>query len=203
LEQWKLPKPFSSIRPRPESSSGPDLRASAALKWASAGAAFLVADASGRVVCANAAARRLLFYPAAPRRRDDDSRMFARRISRLVARSPHGAPQAVWSTQITSGRRRYRCRAIPVALEGHRYTVLLIERTASRLSVLSHSFDEYHFTPREKQTVELLAKGLTNKQIAARMGVSVNTVKAFIRSAMLKVGVRTRTAIIGRLTQVD
>ncbi len=129
--------------------------------------------------------------------------MLARSIGKLVAGSPHVSSRAEWSTQLTSGRRRYRCRAIPVALQGQRHTVLLIERTSSKLSALSHSVDEYHLTPREQETATLLAKGLTNKKIAARMGVSVNTVKAFIRFVMLKVGVSTRTGIIGRLAQMD
>lgn len=202
MEQWKLRKPVASIRPRPVAPSASDRRAPAALKWVPEVVDFLVADASGRVVCANAHARRILSFPAAQRRRDEDRRALARRIGELVARSSRTAARAVWSTQFTSGRRQYRCRAIPVALQGHRYTVILIERTP-RLPALSRSFDQYHFTPREKQTAELLAKGLTNKQIAARMGVSVNTVKAFIRFAMIKVGVSTRTGIIGRLTQVD
>jgi len=47
--------------------------------------------------------------------------------------------------------------------------------------------------------VTLLANGLTNKEISARMGVSVNTVKAFMRSVMLKVGVTTRAGVVGRL----
>jgi DNA-binding NarL/FixJ family response regulator len=54
-------------------------------------------------------------------------------------------------------------------------------------------------TPREQETVTLLARGLTNKEIGARMGVSVNTVKAFIRSVMLKLGVTTRAGIVGCL----
>ena len=202
MEEWKLPKPFASIAPRSGSASSEDGRSPAALKWAPAGAAFLVADASGRVVCANADVRRIFSYPAG-RRADEDGRTFARRISQLVADCPQTSSRAVWSTQITLGRRQYRCRAIPVTLQRHRYTVVLIERTSPRLLTLSHSFDEYHFTPREKQTAELLAKGLTNKQIAARMGVSVNTVKAFIRFAMRKLDVSTRTGMIGRLTHVD
>ena len=90
-----------------------------------------------------------------------------------------------------------------MALQGRRHTVLLIERTASKLRALSQLFEEYHFTRREQETAALLARGLTNKEIAARMGVSVNTVKAFIRCVMLKVGVSTRTGIVGRLTQMD
>jgi DNA-binding NarL/FixJ family response regulator len=180
-----------------------DPRASARLKWAPAGVGFLLVDFSGRVVCANADARQILSYPAAQRRPEADHRMLAKRIGKLLAGSLHVSSRAEWSTQLTSGRRRYRCRAIPVALQGQRHTVLLIERTASKLQALSHSFDEYHLTPREQETAALLATGLTNKEIAARMGVSVNTVKAFIRFVMLKVGVSTRTGIIGCLTRMD
>jgi non-specific serine/threonine protein kinase len=63
--------------------------------------------------------------------------------------------------------------------------------------------DEYHFTRREQETAALLAKDLTDKEIAARMGVNVNTVKAFIGFVMIKVGASTRTGIVSRLTQMD
>jgi DNA-binding NarL/FixJ family response regulator len=58
---------------------------------------------------------------------------------------------------------------------------------------------EHRLTPRERETVTLLTSGFTNKEISERMGVSVNTVKAFIRSVMLKLGVTTRAGIVGRL----
>lgn len=35
-------------------------------------------------------------------------------------------------------------------------------------------------TPRQRQVAELLASGLTREQVAARLGVSVNTVRAHI-----------------------
>jgi DNA-binding NarL/FixJ family response regulator len=75
----------------------------------------------------------------------------------------------------------------------------LIERSASARRTHVGPPAEHHLTPREQETVRLLANGFTNKEIAARMGVSVNTVKAFLRSVMLKLGVTTRAGIIGRL----
>jgi DNA-binding CsgD family transcriptional regulator len=203
LGHWKLPKALSSRTPRSASRYGSGPRASARLKWAPAGAGFLLVDSSGRVVCANADGRQILSYRVAVRPPQEDDRMLARSIGKLVGRSPHVSSQAEWTTQLTSGRRKYRCRAIPVALQGQRHVVLLIERTISKLLALSHSFDEYHLTRREQETAALLAKGFTNKEIAARMGLSVNTVKAFIRFVMLKVGVSTRTGIIARLAQMD
>ncbi len=75
----------------------------------------------------------------------------------------------------------------------------LTERHASERRAQVGSCAEHRLTPREQETVTLLANGLTNKEISARMGVSVNTVKAFIRSVMLKVGVTTRAGVVGRL----
>jgi DNA-binding CsgD family transcriptional regulator len=177
-----------------------DPRASSRRKWAPASVGFLLVDPSGRVISANADGRRILSYPATPRRR---ARTLAKSIGQLLAGSPNDSSRAEWWTELTSGRRCYRCRALFMTLQGERHTVFLIERTASRLPHVSRLFDEYHFTRREQETAALLAHGLTNKEIAARLGVSVNTVKVFVRFVMRKVGVSTRTGIVGRFTQLD
>jgi DNA-binding CsgD family transcriptional regulator len=44
-----------------------------------------------------------------------------------------------------------------------------------------------------------LLQGLTSKEIAARMSISPNTVKAFLRLVMVKMGVSTRSGIVGRV----
>jgi Bacterial regulatory proteins, luxR family len=150
-----------------------DPRASSRRKWAPASVGFLLVDPSGRVISANADGRRILSYPATPRRR---ARTLAKSIGQLLAGSPNDSSRAEWWTELTSGRRCYRCRALFMTLQGERHTVFLIERTASRLPHVSRLFDEYHFTRREQETAALLAHGLTNKEIAARLGVSVNTV---------------------------
>jgi len=49
------------------------------------------------------------------------------------------------------------------------------------------------FTPREEDVLSLLAEGLANKQIAARLGVSEKTVKAHLSGAFRRIGVSDRT----------
>jgi DNA-binding NarL/FixJ family response regulator len=53
-------------------------------------------------------------------------------------------------------------------------------------------------TPREVQVLELLAEGLPNKGIAARLGISDQTVKFHIASLSGKLGAANRTDAVRR-----
>ncbi len=54
--------------------------------------------------------------------------------------------------------------------------------------------ERFNLTPRERDALEYLLQGLSNKEIANRMNVSPNTVKAFLRLIMLKMEVSSRAA---------
>ncbi|RIQ23130.1 response regulator transcription factor, partial [Jiangella rhizosphaerae] len=56
-------------------------------------------------------------------------------------------------------------------------------------------------SPREREVAELAAKGRSNKEIAAELYLSVNTVARHITTAMRKLGVRSRAAIAHQLDQ--
>ena len=77
---------------------------------------------------------------------------------------------------------------------------VLIERESQPLDLLQISA-KFGFTHREAVAVQFLMQGLTSKEIATRMSISPNTVKAFLRLAMLKAGVTTRSGIIGKFLQ--
>jgi DNA-binding NarL/FixJ family response regulator len=51
-------------------------------------------------------------------------------------------------------------------------------------------------TWRERETVELVAQGLANKAIAARLGVSVRTVEGHLNHVFTKLGVESRTELV-------
>jgi DNA-binding CsgD family transcriptional regulator len=53
-------------------------------------------------------------------------------------------------------------------------------------------------TPREVQVMELLAEGLSNKTIAARLGISDQTVKFHVASISGKLGAANRTDAVRR-----
>lgn len=50
-------------------------------------------------------------------------------------------------------------------------------------------------TPREREVVELIASGLANKEIAARLGIATHTVKSHVRNVMDKLQLHTRLEI--------
>jgi DNA-binding CsgD family transcriptional regulator len=52
--------------------------------------------------------------------------------------------------------------------------------------------DEGSLTGREREVLDLIARGLTNLEIADRTSLSINSVKSFIRSAYRKIGVEKR-----------
>lgn len=50
-------------------------------------------------------------------------------------------------------------------------------------------------TPREREVVSLIAEGLSNKEIAARLHIATHTVKSHVRNVMEKLTLRTRLQI--------
>lgn len=57
------------------------------------------------------------------------------------------------------------------------------------------------FTPREMELLDLLRRGLQNKLMAYRLGISESTVKAHLRSIMMKLKAKNRTQAVCMLIQ--
>lgn len=50
-----------------------------------------------------------------------------------------------------------------------------------------------HLSKRETEVLDLLAEGLRNKEIADRLGLSVETVRDYLKHIYAKLGVSSRT----------
>ena len=101
------------------------------------------------------------------------------------------------------GSRAYMCRIhdaqSQVAGIPGRVTVLHLARDLSMADALSQISTEYRLTVREQQALEGVLLGLTSKEVAERMSISPNTVKAFLRLVMGKMGVTSRTELVAKL----
>jgi DNA-binding CsgD family transcriptional regulator len=64
---------------------------------------------------------------------------------------------------------------------------------------LSQVCQQFNLTQREREVLEHLLQGIRNKEIAERMNISSNTVRAFLRLIMIKTGVSSRSAIVGKI----
>jgi len=78
---------------------------------------------------------------------------------------------------------------------------LYLKREVSVIDVVQRVAAEYRLTKREEETLIGVAMGLTSKELAKRMVISQNTVNAFLRLVMIKLGVTTRVALIATVLQ--
>ena len=56
--------------------------------------------------------------------------------------------------------------------------------------------DDSGLTPREREIVGLIVSGMSNREIGEELGLSINSVKTYIRSAYRKMGVERRTQAV-------
>jgi DNA-binding NarL/FixJ family response regulator len=75
--------------------------------------------------------------------------------------------------------------------------VILVARTEDAEELVGNEVVERPaLTNREREILALLAEGLGNKQIAARLGISTNTVKTHLEVLFEKLGVSSRAEAV-------
>ncbi len=163
---------------------------------------FLLLDSSLRPIAFNAEAIRVLGYPnLLANARPADVFLTERIRECLLNREP--SRQSPLVNEFRSGRRRYVCRTVSVDSDAkgrsHASIAVLLERAPVGLLPLSPVSEQFKLTRRERDALEHLLQGLSNKEIANRMSVSPNTVKAFLRLIMLKMEVTSRAAIVAKI----
>ena len=169
---------------------------------------LVVIDSSLNLIASNAEAIRILAFPErAEQIRQPDLWLINKIRAQLVHR--HARSRTIFVEEFASARRTYSCSACVLAIRANGSSpkppalVLTLERKSNGASNLAMLSERFGLTPREQETVKLLLRGLTSKEIAGQMGISPNTVKAFVRLVMIKMGVSTRSGIAGKIVAPD
>ena len=165
---------------------------------------LLILDRSFKPIYANNEAVQILSYPSAARKVQSLERTVRSKIKMILPSDEQfGQPDSL--TEFISGKRHYMCRALAVSPRlgesSGEDVALVLERAPATSFALNRICEKYRLTMREGEAVANLARGLSGKEIAAHMKVSPNTVKAFLRLAMIKMGVDTRSGIMARIIE--
>jgi DNA-binding CsgD family transcriptional regulator len=101
-----------------------------------------------------------------------------------------------------AGGHEYSCRAFLVKAENGSIAQILalhLKRELSLFDAVRHVADEYHLTDREQEALIGISRGLSSKEVAVQMKISPNTVKAFLRLIMIKMGTGSRAGLVAKL----
>ena len=166
---------------------------------------LILVGPSLEVLYANPEAVDVFAYPQNSRGIPSFSAYLERKIQAVLLREP-SSPEAGFVTTVKSGRRSYQCRAFSLraGANGSRHSpamAILIERGGKLSLDTSKLVEQFRLTQRESETVDHLIHGLTSKEIAVRMKISPNTVKAFLRLVMVKTGTSTRPGVLGKIIE--
>ena len=94
-------------------------------------------------------------------------------------------------------------RALRLPIKGGKdagAVLIILEPIRQKTSVTRLS-DRYGFTKRERNVVEDLIQGRTNKEIASDLGISLPSVKAHLKQIMRKTNTTTRTGVLAQILQ--
>ena len=165
---------------------------------------FLLLDADLNLLASNDPALQILCFPSEITQMQHPKILVADRV-RSTLLEHHPRDRKVFVREMRSGRRRYLCKSFQVNCNGHSWPqpaiAVVLERPATGGLNSAELYERFGLTQRECETVEYLLQGFTSKEIAARMNISPNTVRAFLRLVMVKMGVTTRSGIVAKILQ--
>jgi DNA-binding CsgD family transcriptional regulator len=167
---------------------------------------MVLTDLSLNPIAFDPGAAIILNYPSQSGLKLEASSYIPREIVDAVRSSPASELSSV-KTHFRTGGGEYICRAYLVEPQTGFLTqpilALHFEKDASASDAISEAIygvaAKYNLTDREQEALRGISMGLTSKELADRMGISPNTVKAFLRLIMIKMGVTTRSGIVAKI----
>lgn len=162
---------------------------------------FLLLNSNLSPIFFNRTAAEILSYPQkVDVHKNFDDYLASRVRANLLLGESLRAPQLV--SEFKSGRRLYQCRMYRVnaLVQGDErcWLAIILERGSNKSFSIEQVSEKFHLSTREREVLPHLLNGLTTKEIASGMDISPNTVKVFLRMIMVKMGVSTRSGIVGK-----
>jgi RNA polymerase sigma factor (sigma-70 family) len=120
----------------------------------------------------------------------------------LAATRSSGIPTIVVSgiTETEEIQRAYSEFSVSAFIEKRAFDRAAFRRLIEETKKTHESQSELHtLTDREREVLDLLAQGLTNKEIAERLVITTNTVKRHLKAIFEKLNVHTRSAATAKV----
>jgi DNA-binding CsgD family transcriptional regulator len=140
-------------------------------------------------------------------RERDFVRAEAARVIRACLRLPalRGVPTGGHriNSEIQTATARYRIAATFLedhSSDGSLKAIALIDKIERKPMDGRELVARFSFTRREIEAAQLLRNGLSSRQIAAALGISVNTARRHVERVLLKLDVHTRPAAVAKLS---
>jgi DNA-binding CsgD family transcriptional regulator len=173
-------------------------------RWVPSEVGLIVVDSSFSPIVFNSEAAVILNYPERPNVEQE----LPLQIPEEILTSIRGRPPADFAPIVSNfraGKRRYTCQAYAmISRIGSMVSpvmALLLQRNSSTVEAVYEVAAQYNLTGREREALEGISAGLTSKELAKQMNISPNTVKAYLRIIMVKMGVNSRAAIVARILE--
>ncbi|NLY07887.1 MAG: response regulator transcription factor [Spirochaetales bacterium] len=77
------------------------------------------------------------------------------------------------------------------------------EKQRKSRTITIADLNAYHISEREFSVIQLVSQGLTNKEIASELNISVNTVNNHVANIFSKTGVRSRIDLLNLLRELN
>ena len=116
-----------------------------------------------------------------------------------------GVQPKIYIDILQSWRRDYTVRGIvlseqtPISKAKEKSYLFILERFKPESFNFTEIFRHWHLNHREQEIIRLILTDCGNKEIAKHLGISINTVKAYMKLLMRKLGVHTRAGILSIL----
>jgi DNA-binding CsgD family transcriptional regulator/PAS domain-containing protein len=179
-------------------------RAAAAVLAEATRSGVLLCNTEGHILYANSSLERLLVGdPEGERVRREISRI-ATGVAMLMTRRPSTSePTHHATSKVRTATAQYRISAVFMedSWTGRGATVVvLVDPTETKGLSAKELAERFQLTAREIEVAQLVRQGLTSKQIAESLRLSVNTARRHVERILTKLDVHSRSGAVSKLT---